>query len=246
MPYYPTQLHRIAATAKRVLPRSLVMRLRGITTTLATPILWTLHTSHWRSGLAGMAVDADGPLPWYTYPSINLLQAAELTGLKVLEFGAGNSTLWWASRAAHVVALESDADWFSFLSKQSPSNVSLHLVTDNITEASTAICTQGAPYDVIAVDGLDRSGFALLSQDWLTENGAIIYDNSDVCWGSDVEGIYPVIDAFHSAGFQRVDFYGHAPNASLPHCTSIFFRVNCFLFSSAAAPRDLQAWRLKP
>src|SRR5262245_4561702 len=77
--------------------------LRRVGTAILTPILFTVHQGHFRSALARKAVDATGhPLPWYTYPAIQFLSAKDFCGRRVLEFGAGQSTLWWSARAGQV------------------------------------------------------------------------------------------------------------------------------------------------
>lgn len=237
--WFPTPFHYLASKARAFLPSRLDRRLRAVITAVVTPFLWTLKTSHWRSCLAGAPVDANGPVPWYTYPAIHFLQSSDLMGRRVLELGAGNSTLWWASRAAYVCSLESDAEWLARITKQIPINASIHLVTDEVTDRSVAICQESSPYDVIIIDGLDRLGFSRLAHNWLNESGAIILDNSEGFWGGDADGSYPIINHFRELGFQRVDFYGHSPNNSLPSCTSIFFKSSCFLFSPSNAPKML-------
>src|SRR4051812_924452 len=58
------------------------------------------------------SIDAAGrPLPWYTYPAIRFLENRLPTGLEVLEYGAGNSTLWWMARANSVMSIETDRSW---------------------------------------------------------------------------------------------------------------------------------------
>ena len=44
---------------------------------------------------------------------------------RVLEVGAGNSTRWFAERAAHVVSVESSHEWYARLSEDKPTNVEL-------------------------------------------------------------------------------------------------------------------------
>ena len=39
-------------------------------------------------------LDREGrPIPWYTYPAIEYLASLDLSGMKVLEYGSGNSSL---------------------------------------------------------------------------------------------------------------------------------------------------------
>lgn len=66
---------------------------------------------HFRSSFAMVAVDRNWrPLPWYTYPCIEFLRFHNFSGKRVLEFGAGQSTIWWASIAQLVLALKGDEE----------------------------------------------------------------------------------------------------------------------------------------
>jgi len=42
---------------------------------------------------------------------------------RVFEYGAGNSSLWWAHRVAEVVSVEHDAKWATMVSSKAPSNL---------------------------------------------------------------------------------------------------------------------------
>lgn len=131
--------------------------------------------------------------------------------------------------AERVVAYEGNEDWLERLRPQITGNVTLHL-SGLIPQK-----VEGGPFDVIVVDGLDRAACARLAPTLLRPGGAVLFDNSEGFWGE--EGTYPVIDFFHSEGFQRVDFYGYAPGVSLPSCTSLFFRSRCFLLEGREPPR---------
>src|SRR4051812_3930217 len=72
-----------------------------------------LETGNFRSAREGMAVDQQGrPLPWYTYPMIDYLNQLDFSEKSVFEFGAGNSTLYWARRAKSVTSIEHDVKWY--------------------------------------------------------------------------------------------------------------------------------------
>jgi hypothetical protein len=43
-----------------------------------------------------------------------------------LEFGGGQSTLWWSLRARSVLTIEDNSGWYAWLSSQTGSNVTLH------------------------------------------------------------------------------------------------------------------------
>jgi hypothetical protein len=77
-----------------------------------------------RSFEEGAAVDRDGkPLPWYTYPAIEFLQARVRPEMVIFEYGCGNSTLWWAKRVAEVVSVEHDGEWYRRVAARVPPNV---------------------------------------------------------------------------------------------------------------------------
>jgi hypothetical protein len=92
-----------------------------------TPIAFSYQTGHFRSSLRGEAVESHGePIPWYTYPATWFLQQKNFTGKTVLEFGGGQSTLWWARRAAKVVVFEGDQLWCERLKSSLPSDVEVY------------------------------------------------------------------------------------------------------------------------
>jgi predicted O-methyltransferase YrrM len=228
-------VHRLAASARKILPELVVAPIRRIATAMLTPVAWSYHTGHFRSALKGVAVDRDGqPLIWYTYAAIEFLRYKDFTGKRVLEFGAGQSTLWWAARASEVISFEDNAAWYERLLSQMPQNVSLRLISS--PAPTKEICFASGPFDIIVIDGLGRLECAQVSADLLTDDGAILFDNSEGTWGGDHDGSYPIIDLLHAAGFSRIDFYGWCPGGIAPSCTSLFFKNRCFLLSGSDHP----------
>jgi hypothetical protein len=176
-------------------------------------------------------VDRHGnPIPWYTYPAIDLLNAKDFSTKTVLEFGSGQSTLWWAKRAKRVLSLESDPQWLTYVQSQLPAhaNAEMLLIAYDLTGVEDHV--RGSKFDVIIIDGLDRLKAASCSIGLLQQGGAILLDNSEDYYGPDPMNKYAMLDLFRSTGFDRVDFYGFAPGVILPHCTSLFFKERCFVF----------------
>jgi hypothetical protein len=227
-------VHTISAPLKQRLPRGLWRIIRGLGTALVTPFMFSLDSGHARSALRGRAVDREGaPLPWYTYPAVDLLRAKDLSDYRVLEFGAGQSTLWWAARAREVLAFEDDPTCCAELVPRLPANVRLRQVERDQTAMSDALRNE-AGFDIVVVDGLDRLQAARLAVELVAEDGAILFDNSEGYWGPPPS--YPIMDLFREAGFLRIDFYGYAPGVVLPHCTSLFFRGSCRLLRGGENP----------
>lgn len=219
-------LLRLGQVLRGVVPPFLFQVLRRGGTGVITPVLFSVRTGHLRSTLVGRSVDAAGePVPSYSYPALDLLGSKDFAGRSVLEWGAGQSTLWWAARASHVTAFENDARWYRYLDQQIPGNVVLHL--QPYREGSAAHLVEGQRFDVVVVDGWARHRCTEESIPLVADDGVIIFDNSDEDRNQDWNG---ALDLLREEGFQRVDFYGFAPGVVQPQCTSFFFRERCFLF----------------
>jgi hypothetical protein len=227
-------VHRIFTAIKRILPDRVAAYVRGTGTALLTPFYFAYDTGHFRSSLRSKAFDKHGvPIPWYTYPAIQLLRTKSFAGKRILEFGAGQSTIWWAQQAASVISFENNPEWYRYISPQLPPNATVHLVDVQLSTFEELI-PAGMTFDVIIVDGLERAIAAKKSLSVLADGGLLILDNAEMHWANDKT--YPIIDLLRYAGYSRVDLYGYCPANILPHCTSFFFRGKCFLFDAADHP----------
>ena len=213
---------------KTYLPHWISDPIRSVATALLTPMLFSYRTGHLRSSFKRIAVSRSGdPLPWYTYPCIDFLKYRSYEDKTVLEFGTGQSTLWWAQRAKNVVGFEGDEVWHHKLKASVPSNVELHPIPIDraskcVEEINRILGVQpGLLFDVIVIDGPWRYQMIEISAKAVTDTGIIICDNA--------EG-YGFCEGFRSRDFLRVDFFGYAPGVVLPHSTSIFFRPGSFVF----------------
>lgn len=225
-----TAIQKTFAPIKKLLPRWLSNPIRSVATAFLTPALYSYQTGHFLSSFKMAAVSKNGePLPWYTYPSIDFLRYRNYDNKAVLEFGGGQSTLWWAKRAKYVVTLEGDEDWYEKIKSHMPENVDLNYVSMenasvNVAQVKDILGSkQHSTYDVIVIDGLYRYEMIGIARDLVAEDGIIICDNA--------EG-YGFYDGFKRSGLNRVDFYGNAPGVVLPHSTSIYFRSSSFAFDA--------------
>ena len=164
-------------------------------------------------------MDAAGqPLPWYTYPAIEFLQQLDLSEKTVFEFGAGNSTLFWAGRAARVISIEDDERWSATLMAKVPANC-LVLQEADLDRYANAITRYPEGFDIIVVDGpaRGRTRFkcALAALRHLKPGGMIILDNSD--WLPDSARL------LREADLLQVDMSGFFPIGDHTQTTSFFF-----------------------
>lgn len=209
--------------------------LKRIGRAVLTPASFGFQTGHFRSSLQGAAVDRHGePIPWYTYPAIWFLQQKNFSGKTALEFGAGQSTSWWAQRADKVVAFERNQRWYEHLKSVLEKNVELYYdPKGDMTGFENVL--RGRRFDVIVIDGQKRERAAEAAPELLAPGGALLIDNSE---GYGSQGRKSIVEPFHELGFSRVDFYGYAPGVLRTHCTSLLFRQTCFLLHSAESPAE--------
>ncbi len=185
-----------------------------------------LHETGWtRSFRSKQSVDVDGaPIPWITYSSISFLAERVRKDMRIFEFGSGNSTLWWCARAASVVSVEHDASWFEKMRGRIPNNGAIvHVGYDGRdSHYAEEITKYHREFHLVVIDGRDRVRCAKHCQSALTEDGVIVWDNSER------EYYRPGIEFLRDAGFRRIDFHGMGPINPYAWSTSVFYRSgNC-------------------
>jgi SAM-dependent methyltransferase len=216
------------------LVQKLSHRLRGLPRTTAEGdrlllLAASLREIGWTaSARAGMPVDAIGsPLPWWTYPAIWWLESVLTGSERVLEFGAGNSTLWLAPRVRQVAAVEHDEAWSQRIRAIAPPNVIVmhRPTTSGLVKASpgdsyVAVLDSfdDGAYDLLVVDGMAREACLAAAGRLLAPAGIALLDNADR------PDLHDAIWSMHERGFWRIDFVGPVPGASRFSSTSVFFR----------------------
>ena len=237
---------RLAERLQEALPLSVYIFLRNLAAAILTPILFSKRTGHFRSSLRARSVDRQGnPIPWYTYPAFDFLAGKDYANKRVLEFGAGHSTLWWMQRAAEVVGIEGSEAWVGILQTRVAKNVTLHLMRTANDDLRPLL--KGRQFDLIVIDGPDGTGCNraqaaqfIIDLNLLAPGGAVIFDDSEGSFdtpGNEWQRSAENINYFRQNGFQRVDFFGYAPAQLQWRCTSIFFKQPCFLFEGKEPPR---------
>lgn len=170
---------------------------------------------HWRSVDTREVIDADEePIPWYTYPAIEYLAQLDFRSKEIFEWGAGNSSLYWAKVAKTVTSIEDDRYWYCQLEENARKNLTLMLIEDK-EHYVNAIDLANQKYDVIVVDGSYRYDCARIAPKYLRKGGLIILDNSD--W------LPKSAEVLRSTGLLQVDMSGFAPVARYTYTTSLFF-----------------------
>lgn len=198
---------------------------------LATPLNFSVETGHFISATLGRAVDKSrNPIPMYTYPAIDFLSANKpyLATCSVLEWGAGQSTLWWEKHANSVISVEVSEDWANYTESNLEISNGVTILRCNSEQEfklKAIKFLESKKFDIIVIDGIaypkgTRLVSAQASLPLLHNSGLIVVDNSDLA------SLRSVIDLLRHNGFCRIDFYGYSPGAYYKQCTSFFYKRN--------------------
>lgn len=189
---------------------------RRIAKIASAPFYFMLESGQFESMWRARATDRRGnPIPMFTYPAFDFLRSIEsgLRDAEVLEFGCGQSTKWFAPRVARLIGVEKNPSFREALKRDFAGNPKVTIIGNELPFA-----VEGA-FDIIVVDGEPRLQAAEHALTHVKPDGIVIFDNSDV------ESLHAIPQAFHDAGFGRVDFFGYSPTGVRKQGTSIFFRT---------------------
>ena len=170
------------------------------------------------------ALDGNGnALPWVTYPFIDFIKERINKTQHIFEYGSGNSTIFYAERAATVTSVEHDKGWFDKVKGTSPANAEMifcELERDGEYAKKAALL--GKKFDIIIVDGRDRVRCCKYSLGALTDNGVIVLDDSER------DFYQPACDLLKEKGFKQISFSGISPGLFYEKATSVFYKPdNC-------------------
>jgi hypothetical protein len=120
-------------------------------------------------------------LPWIPFAVIGALGQFLNAQSRVLEFGSGRSTIWYARRSASVVSVEDDLGWFKRVSELLER---LHIANVDYrhrTDAAYAEVNEfpDGNFDLIIVDGSNRARCIESAHSKLKSGGYLYLDNTD-------------------------------------------------------------------
>lgn len=197
----------LSSTLKKLLPTP-------VKTLLGSLKILELDYGHFFTSKNSACTDRNGaPIPWYTYPAIEYLVQLDFSHKTVFEYGAGNSTLFWAERAQKVISIEDNDHWYSKVSERIRENTQLQLVHDRDAYVK-AIQTYDEKFWVIIIDGSYRYECAEQAISKLEPGGMIILDNSD--WFVKAAAL------FRNANLIQIDMSGFGPINDYTWTTSVF------------------------
>ena len=114
---------------------------------------------------------------------------------KVLEYGAGASSLYWTQRYADFIevwiAVEHQLGWAMKIGGKGIPSLSVILVFENDWHTYTQPPNSFAPFDMIIVDGVFRGRCIWESHKYLAPNGVVFLHDADRPEMEQFESVYP-------------------------------------------------------
>ncbi|QQS35234.1 MAG: FkbM family methyltransferase [Ignavibacteriales bacterium] len=182
-----------------------------------------LKDSGWFNAFeSGKPIDGEGnPLPWLTYSFIDFLTPRLNNQISVFEYGAGNSTLYFAKNVSKVIAVEHSNSWHEKISKMVPANTSILFQSEsNKKEYISSVLNAGIKFNIVLVDAIFRVECLETSISALENDGIIILDDSER------KEYFTGIDLLLRQGFRKLDFWGISPGYLYKKCTTVFYKNN--------------------
>jgi len=127
--------------------------------------------------------DALRPVPWLTEGAIEFLDDyfKKKPNAKVLEFGSGASTIWFAKKTKNFVSIEHDAKWYRTINSKLKAMGAWQVKYRYIPLPYYEVCDnfENEHFDLIVVDGRDRVKCIEKAIRILKEGGILMLDNSE-------------------------------------------------------------------
>ena len=205
---------------KRIIKRGLGLILgRGGRVFIKNSLILGKKYGQYQSAKEWSCINAEGlPIPWYTYPTIEYLNNLKLDGISVLEYGSGNSSLYYLRRGAKVVSIEDDREWYEKIKGENKDDSFQYVIANSDSDYIQRKEINSA--DIIVIDGSYRPECAeYVIKNILDGNSnpsMIIFDNSDR-YPKTINKLDDKIE------WVRVDFCGLGPINCYTWVTSIYF-----------------------
>jgi hypothetical protein len=168
--------------------------------------LYVVRDFDFRFALRKYPVLGGREYPWMTGPAVKALEALELDGLSVLEFGGGYSSIYFSKRGAKVTVFERDPEWSAFIAQRAPSAV----LIDDVRALDMGV----RKFDIVLIDVFNRPDHFEIGASLMRHDGILILDDSQ--WYPNylttLEGFLP----FH--------YWGTSPGRFDYKCTTFFVR----------------------
>jgi len=121
--------------------------------------------------------------PWLTRDMTNILASCLRSEDRMLEWGSGRSTFWFAKRIKRLLSIEHDRSWYEKINNRIEvnciSNVDYRLCESEDEYVTLPEKLDKESLEFVLVDGIARDRCALMALPLLRPGGILIIDNSN-------------------------------------------------------------------
>jgi protein-L-isoaspartate O-methyltransferase len=160
------------------------------------------------------------PIPWMNYSFIDFLEPRLHQSMNIFEYGSGYSTLYLSDKVGSITSVEFDKSWFEKMeeSLKDKGNCSI-IFRDGKKQYIEAVKEYGNErFDIIIVDGRDRTECVKHIIPFLSDDGVIILDDS---WKAKFDDVFAF---FKENGFKELSFTGLKPGGIIVDKTTVFYK----------------------
>lgn len=121
-------------------------------------------------------------LPWFTFGALDWLLENIPENACVFEWGSGGSTLFLATRTAHLTSVEDDEVWYKRVSDEIAARelrVKSYRLLQGMEYVQAIRSFADKSFDVICIDGSNRNDCVREAMSKLKPNGILVLDNSE-------------------------------------------------------------------
>jgi len=160
----------------------------------------------------GLPTKNGQPQPLLTFSFMDYFETHDFSEYQFIEFGSGNSTLYFAKFCKKVCSFEQNFNWYNQLKTKLPNNVEYTYLNDYHPLPKVR-------HDPLNVTLVDFAGIRFRAVKQLIDEGEtdlLILDNSDVSPNS--------TKLLLESGYKEITFWGGKLTEHYESCTSLFFK----------------------
>ena len=210
--------------AKTLLPKTLYKNLyllRHLQKLATRDGAYLVETGYIKSIKNFEPINKDGdPIPWMNYSFLDFLEPRLKQTMNIFEYGSGYSTLYLSDKVGSVTSVEFDKSWFDkmkiTLDGSDHCNVIYRPGQQEYIKAIKEFDDER--FDMIIVDGRDRTECMKHILPFLSDEGVILLDDS---WQTKFDGVF---EYFKENGFRELSFTGLKPGGMIVEKTTVFYR----------------------
>ncbi len=136
--------------------------------------------------VANMAYGALRPIPWVTHDAVCFLDdfMKNNPNASILEFGSGASTIWFAQITQNLVSIEHSPQWATEVKNllKEKNCFAVNYILHPTPYYTLCNRFKNESFDLILVDGRNRSGCIKHSIPLLKRGGIMMIDNAERSW----------------------------------------------------------------